>query len=135
MWRSDGNTSKKHSEFLNRHTGQVATVLWYMQLYLTISKFNLLSFLNQTLDELPLEAETVEKGYSSITDPTGLPTVHGLPSSFYASGNDYSSPYTASPRKPKGRKSSAHSGEQPSPFYTNLEANGFGQHPSTEAWD
>ncbi|XP_020247352.1 dynamin-related protein 3A-like isoform X2 [Asparagus officinalis] len=79
----------------------------------------------RTLDELPLEAETVEKGYNLMNDSTGLPMVEGLPSSFYASPNDYSSPYTASPRNPRLRKSSGHSAEQPSSFYTNLSGNGF----------
>ncbi|TYG39486.1 hypothetical protein ES288_D12G019600v1 [Gossypium darwinii] len=35
----------------------------------------------RTLDELPLEAETVERGYSLGSDPTGLPEIHGLPTS------------------------------------------------------
>ncbi|KAK4784250.1 hypothetical protein SAY86_018618 [Trapa natans] len=35
----------------------------------------------RTLDELPLEAETVEKGYNLDSDSTGLPRIHGLPSS------------------------------------------------------
>ncbi|KAL5705321.1 dynamin GTPase [Ranunculus cassubicifolius] len=35
----------------------------------------------RTLDELPLEADNVEKGYSLGNDPTGLPKMHGLPSS------------------------------------------------------
>ncbi|XP_021728216.1 dynamin-related protein 3B-like [Chenopodium quinoa] len=33
----------------------------------------------QTLDELPLEAETIERGYSLGTDSIGLPRTHGLP--------------------------------------------------------
>ncbi|KAL2905895.1 Dynamin-related protein 3A [Bienertia sinuspersici] len=32
----------------------------------------------QTLDELPLEAEAIERGYSLGTDPIGLPRGHGL---------------------------------------------------------
>uniref|UniRef100_A0A7C8YHR1 Uncharacterized protein n=1 Tax=Opuntia streptacantha TaxID=393608 RepID=A0A7C8YHR1_OPUST len=40
----------------------------------------------QTLDELPLEAETIERGYSRGTDSIGLPRAHGLPpTSSYAS--------------------------------------------------
>ncbi|KAK4743253.1 hypothetical protein SAY87_001254 [Trapa incisa] len=35
----------------------------------------------RTLDELPLEAETVEKGYNFDSDSTGLLRIHGLPSS------------------------------------------------------
>ncbi|XP_058214367.1 dynamin-related protein 3B-like isoform X2 [Rhododendron vialii] len=37
----------------------------------------------RTLDELPLEAETVERGYSLSTDPTGLPK-----SSWYSTSRD-----------------------------------------------
>ncbi|PKU61938.1 Dynamin-related protein 3A [Dendrobium catenatum] len=36
----------------------------------------------KTLDELPLEADNVEKGYSLDSDSTGLPKVQDLPSSF-----------------------------------------------------
>lgn len=40
----------------------------------------------QTLDELPLEAEAIERGYSKGTDVIGLPRAHGLPlTSSYAS--------------------------------------------------
>lgn len=40
----------------------------------------------QTLDELPLEAESIERGYSRGTDSIGLPRAHGLPpTSSYAS--------------------------------------------------
>ncbi|XP_072969739.1 dynamin-related protein 3A-like [Typha angustifolia] len=80
----------------------------------------------RTLDEIPLEAESVEKGYTLENDTTGLPKVHGLPSSFYG-GNDFSSPYAASPKNPRSRKSS-HSGEQPS-FFPNSDANGLGSYP------
>ncbi|CAI9781802.1 unnamed protein product [Fraxinus pennsylvanica] len=65
----------------------------------------------RTLDELPLEAETTERGYSLNTDPTGLPKINGLPSSSsYSSTSGSSESYTASPKNPKSRKSS-HSGE------------------------
>nr|XP_048333591.1 dynamin-related protein 3A-like isoform X2 [Ziziphus jujuba var. spinosa] len=44
----------------------------------------------RTLDELPLEAETVEKGYSlGAADATGLPKIHGLPTSSVYSNTDY----------------------------------------------
>ncbi|XP_073117225.1 dynamin-related protein 3A isoform X3 [Elaeis guineensis] len=85
----------------------------------------------RTLDEIPLEAETVEKGYILDTDGTGLPKIHGLPSSFYTS-NDYSTSYAASPKNPRSRKS-AHSGEQPSPLYSNADANGLGSYPRMDA--
>ncbi|XP_034903088.1 dynamin-related protein 3A isoform X2 [Populus alba] len=76
----------------------------------------------RTLDELPLEAETVERGYSLSSDSTGLPKIHGLPTStMYSSGSSDS--YTASPKNPKSRKSS-HSGElQPHPY---ADSNGSG---------
>ncbi|GAB2292046.1 Dynamin- protein 3A [Dionaea muscipula] len=42
----------------------------------------------RVLDELPLETDTVEKGYSLATDATGLPKISGLPtSSIYFSGS------------------------------------------------
>ncbi|KAL4588570.1 hypothetical protein LXL04_001462 [Taraxacum kok-saghyz] len=71
----------------------------------------------RTLDELPLEAETVERGYSiTSNDTTGLPKTQGYStSSFY--GESYSN--TASPKNQRSRKSS-HSGE----FYGNVESNG-----------
>ncbi|KAG1330908.1 dynamin-related protein 3A [Cocos nucifera] len=85
----------------------------------------------RTLDEIPLEAETVEKGYIVDTDGTGLPKIHGLPSSFYT-GNDYSTSYAASPKNPRSRKS-AHSGEQPSTLYSNADTNGLGSYPRIDA--
>ncbi|EEC72053.1 hypothetical protein OsI_04962 [Oryza sativa Indica Group] len=50
----------------------------------------------KTLDEIPLEADTVERGYSLDADATGLPRAHGLSSSF----QDGSSPY-----RPQSNKS------------------------------
>ncbi|KAM1317525.1 hypothetical protein ACFX13_002882 [Malus domestica] len=80
----------------------------------------------RTLDELPLEADTVEKGYSLGADPTGLPKIHGLPtSSMYNTSSSHDS-YTASPKNTKSRKSS-HSGELHSPFYSNADSNGSGR--------
>ncbi|XP_039120893.1 dynamin-related protein 3A-like isoform X1 [Dioscorea cayenensis subsp. rotundata] len=81
---------------------------------------------NRTLEELPLEAESVEKGYSLENDPTGLPKVHGLPSSFYAS-TEFSASYNSSPNHPKSRRP-AHSGEQTPMFYPNSDTNGGGHH-------
>ncbi|GFS34534.1 dynamin-related protein 3A [Actinidia rufa] len=81
----------------------------------------------RTLDELPLEAESVERGYSLSTDPTGLPKIHGLPtSSMYSTSSGSTESYTASPKNPKSRKSS-HSGELQSPFYANTDSNGGGR--------
>ncbi|KAL3010859.1 hypothetical protein AAZX31_07G168300 [Glycine max] len=74
------------------------------------------------LNELPLEAETVERGYSLPETTTGLPKIRGLPtSSMYSTGSlgDY---YEASPKNTKSRKSS-HSGELQSPFH---DSNGNG---------
>ncbi|RXI00392.1 hypothetical protein DVH24_037940 [Malus domestica] len=80
----------------------------------------------RTLDELPLEADTVEKGYSLGADPTGLPKIHGLPtSSLYNTSSSHDS-YSSSPKNTKSRKSS-HSGELHSPFYSNADSNGSGR--------
>ncbi|XP_038888014.1 dynamin-related protein 3A-like isoform X2 [Benincasa hispida] len=79
----------------------------------------------RTLDELPLEAETVEKGYNVGADPTGLPRIHGLPTSSMYSTSNSSDSYSASPRHLKSRKSS-HSGELLSPFHPNADSNGNG---------
>lgn len=79
----------------------------------------------RTLDELPLEAETVEKGYNMGADPTGLPRIHGLPTSSMYSTSSSSDSYSASPRHLKSRKSS-HSGELLSPFHHNADSNGSG---------
>lgn len=70
------------------------------------------------MDELPLEAETVERGYSLTNkDPTGLPT-----SSMYSSGSS-SMDYTASPKNQRSRSKSSNSGElnSNSSFYGNSE--------------
>ncbi|KAK4491185.1 hypothetical protein RD792_001916 [Penstemon davidsonii] len=78
-----------------------------------------------TLDELPLEAETVERGYSLSTDQTGLPKIHGLPTSSLYNTSSYSTEsYSSSPKNPKSRKSS-HSGELNSPFFG--DSNGGGR--------
>jgi dynamin 1-like protein len=68
----------------------------------------------QTLDEIPLEAENVEKGYADLT---GLPKAHNLPVNFYDTS-------------PKNRsRSKAHSGEQQSSFlHSNSDANGIGSY-------
>ncbi|KAL0335417.1 UNVERIFIED_CONTAM: Dynamin-related protein 3A [Sesamum radiatum] len=82
----------------------------------------------RTLDELPLEAETVERGYSMGTDPTGLPKIHGLPtSSLYNTISGSTESYSASPKTSKPRKSS-HSGELHSPLYA--DTNGGGRNSS-----
>nr|POE45021.1 dynamin-related protein 3a [Quercus suber] len=80
----------------------------------------------RTLDELPLDAETVEKGYSFGADPTGLPRIHGLPTSSMYSTSSSGDSYSASPKNPKSRKSS-HSGELQPPFYGNADSNGSGR--------
>ncbi|KAG6417439.1 hypothetical protein SASPL_119598 [Salvia splendens] len=79
----------------------------------------------RTLDELPLEAETIERGYSLSNDTTGLPKIHGLPtSSVYNTSSGSTDLYGASPKHSKSRKSS-HSGELHSPYYP--ETNGSGR--------
>ncbi|TXG54047.1 hypothetical protein EZV62_019303 [Acer yangbiense] len=81
----------------------------------------------RTLDELPLEAESVERGYSVGADPTGLPKIHGLPSSsVYSTSSGSLDSYSASPRNTRSRKSS-HSGELQSHFYANADSNGSGR--------
>ncbi|RYQ82619.1 hypothetical protein Ahy_B10g101201 isoform C [Arachis hypogaea] len=76
------------------------------------------------LEELPLEAETVERGFS-LPDTTGLPKIHGLPtSSMYSTSS--SGDYYASPKNPKSKRSS-HSGELQSPLHANLDSNGNGR--------
>ncbi|KAK4375098.1 hypothetical protein RND71_005775 [Anisodus tanguticus] len=81
-----------------------------------------------TLDELPLEAETVERGYSIGTDPTGLPKIHGLPTSslYNTTSSGSTDSYTASPKNSRSRKSS-HSGELQSPMYAGADSNGGGR--------
>ncbi|XP_051144270.1 dynamin-related protein 3A-like isoform X2 [Andrographis paniculata] len=58
----------------------------------------------RTLDELPLEAETVERGYNLSTDQTGLPKIHGLPtSSMYNTSSSSTESYASSPKHAKSR--------------------------------
>lgn len=83
-------------------------------------------FFLQTLDELPVDADAVERGYSVNADPTGLPRIHGLPSSsFYSTSSGSTESYTASPKNPRSRKSS-HSGELYSSHITS-DSNGGGR--------
>ncbi|XP_057802859.1 dynamin-related protein 3A-like [Salvia miltiorrhiza] len=78
----------------------------------------------RTLDELPLEAETVERGYSLSTDPTGLPKIHGLPtSSIYNASSGSTELYGALPKNSKSRRSS-NSGELHSPYYPDTNGSG-----------
>ncbi|PHT42053.1 Dynamin-related protein 3B [Capsicum baccatum] len=80
----------------------------------------------KTLEELPLDAETVERGYSLSTDPTGLPKIHGLPtSSMYATSNGSTDSYTGSPKNSRLRNAS-HSGELQIPIYGGADSNGSG---------
>ncbi|XP_050209312.1 dynamin-related protein 3A [Mercurialis annua] len=79
----------------------------------------------KTLDNLPLETETVERGYGLGSDPTGLPKIHGLPtSSMYYSSSSGSGDYTASPKR---TRKSSHSGELQSHLYANADSNGGGR--------
>ncbi|XP_019418792.1 PREDICTED: dynamin-related protein 3A-like isoform X1 [Lupinus angustifolius] len=77
------------------------------------------------LEELPLEAETVERGYS-LPESTGLPKIHGLPTSSMYSSSSSGDYYGASPKNPKSRRSS-HSGELQSPMNANSDSNGSGR--------
>lgn len=84
----------------------------------------------KTLDELPLEADSVERGYSVSSDTTGLPKIHGLPSSSMYSSSFGSAvdSYTASPKNPRGSRKSSHSGElQPPTTYSSGDSNGGGR--------
>ncbi|XLT39779.1 hypothetical protein HN873_071071, partial [Arachis hypogaea] len=73
------------------------------------------TFYWQDLNELPLEAETVERGYS-LAELAGMPKIHGLPTSSMYSSGDY---YSASPNNQKFKKSS-HSWE----LISSLDSNG-----------
>ncbi|KAK9060315.1 hypothetical protein SSX86_021019 [Deinandra increscens subsp. villosa] len=76
------------------------------------------------MNYLPLEAETVERGYSlSNNDTTGLPKIHGFPTSSLYSSSSGSADSTKNHRSRK----SGHSGELQSPFYGNAESNGNGR--------
>ncbi|KAL3382598.1 hypothetical protein AABB24_002222 [Solanum stoloniferum] len=80
----------------------------------------------KTLEELPLDAETVERGYSLGTDPTGLPKIHGLPtSSMYTTSSGSTDSYTGSPKNSRLRNAS-HSGELQLPMYGGAVSNGSG---------
>ncbi|CAO2815766.1 unnamed protein product [Amaranthus hypochondriacus] len=92
----------------------------------TRDKLRILNQAFRVLDELPLEADTVGKGYSLGTDATGLPKINGLPSSMYSTSSYSSESLSASPKTHKSRKSS-HSGELPSPLYPNGDSIGSGR--------
>ncbi|KAE8727265.1 Dynamin-related protein 3B [Hibiscus syriacus] len=78
----------------------------------------------RTLDELPLEAETVERGYSLGSDPTGLPKIHGLPtSSMYSTSSGSNDSYETSPKISKSRVSS-HLGELQPHLFGSADSNG-----------
>ncbi|KAL8264691.1 hypothetical protein R6Q59_022821 [Mikania micrantha] len=94
---------------------------------LTRERLRVLQQAFRTIDELPLEAEAVERGYSfTNNDPTGLPKIHGLPtSSIFPSVSSSMDPYnTASPRNQRSSRKSSHSGELSSSLYGNIETNG-----------
>ncbi|GAB4853337.1 Dynamin- protein 3A [Ancistrocladus abbreviatus] len=68
----------------------------------TREKLRILNQAFRVLDELPLEADTVEKGYNLGTDATGLPKIHRLPaSSLYFGSIVPNDSYVASPKNPK----------------------------------
>ncbi|KNA20062.1 hypothetical protein SOVF_055780 [Spinacia oleracea] len=92
----------------------------------TREKLRILNQAFRVLDELPLEADTVEKGYSLGIDATGMPKFNGLSSSAYSTSSHSGDSYSASPKTHKSKKSS-HSGEIQSPFYGNADSNGSGR--------
>ncbi|XP_076948522.1 dynamin-related protein 3B-like [Bidens hawaiensis] len=76
----------------------------------------------RTLDELPLDAETVERGYNlTNSDPTGLPKFHGFSTSstYPVASHSTDSDNIASPNNQ--RSSESHSGEWSSPFSGHFE--------------
>ncbi|KAG4381008.1 hypothetical protein GLYMA_15G058700v4 [Glycine max] len=77
------------------------------------------------LEELPLEAETVERGYS-LPETSGLPKIHGLPTSSMYSTSSSGDYYAASPKHSRSKRSS-HSGELQSPLHANADSNGSGR--------
>ncbi|KAL9244780.1 hypothetical protein vseg_018507 [Gypsophila vaccaria] len=89
----------------------------------TREKLRVLNQAFRVLDELPLETDTVEKGYSLGTDAIGLPK-SSLTTSGYSSSIP-GDPYSPSLKAYKSRKSS-HSGELQSPSYSNADSNGSG---------
>ncbi|XP_047944968.1 dynamin-related protein 3A-like [Salvia hispanica] len=75
----------------------------------------------RTIDELPLEVEAAERGYSSTSssDPTGLPRINGLlRSSLFSNGSTES--YSPSSKNSRSRKS----GEPHSPIYSDTHYGG-----------
>ncbi|CAJ2648886.1 unnamed protein product [Trifolium pratense] len=80
---------------------------------------------SKDLEELPMEAETLERGYN-LPERSGLPKIHGLPTSSMYSTSSSGEYYGASPKHPKSKRSS-HSGELQSPFYANANSNGNGK--------
>ncbi|KAK1418266.1 hypothetical protein QVD17_27409 [Tagetes erecta] len=78
-----------------------------------------------TLDELPLDAETVERGYSlTNNDPTGLPNLHDFPTSsmYPAASGSMDSYNTNSPQVQRSPESC--SGDSNSPFSFHFETTG-----------
>lgn len=73
-----------------------------------------------------MEAETVERGYS-LPETTGLPKIHGLPTSSMYSTSSSADYYGASPKHSKSKRSS-HSGELQSPMHGAIsDSNGSGR--------
>jgi len=76
----------------------------------------------QDLDELPLEAETVEREYGLPETATDLPIIRGLPTSSLSSTGSSGDYYEASPKNTESIRSS-HSGELQSPLHENMDSN------------
>ncbi|CAN1803028.1 Dynamin-related protein 3A [Linum perenne] len=73
----------------------------------------------RTLEELPLEAESLERGHNTVADTIGLPRVRGGTTT----SNGYHSP---SPSHSRSSRKSSHSGELQQPSYPNADSNGRG---------
>ncbi|KAI7737033.1 hypothetical protein M8C21_007533 [Ambrosia artemisiifolia] len=87
---------------------------------------NVLQQAFQTLDELPLDTEIVERGYSSTkNDQMGLPKFHDFPTSstYHVAASPSMDSYN--PASPKNQVSlEAHSGEWNSPFSAHFQMSG-----------
>ncbi|KAH6833108.1 dynamin-related protein 3A [Perilla frutescens var. hirtella] len=80
---------------------------------------------HRTLNELPLEAETVERGYTLNNDPTGLPKMNGL----YNMSSGSTESNRSSSKTPRSRKS----GELHSTSYSDAY-NGGGRSSGTSLY-
>lgn len=88
----------------------------------------------QAIDDLSLEAESIERGYTSNNDPTGLPRMNGLPrSSLYNTSSGSTESYSPSPRNSRSRKSGElHSTQYSDTYYGGGHSSGAGLYPTID---